>query len=1190
MNGYINNQYKVIRSLGGNTAEVFLALDRMKTGSPEVAVKVFSVNRDARLNDELFHRETQALTRLDHPGIVRFIDGGRDENGTPFMVTDFVEGQTLEDYWNSSSKDLQLFLRIAVEMLEAMGHAHTKAIVHRDLKPVNILVDDTERVRIIDFGVSKVLDVFNMGLTLRDFVTVAFASPEQLARTNIGTPSDVYSLGAIMFWMLTGRTRNEGEQLCDLVRESDLEEPLKGFLADLTDPEPDARLQTAVSALNRLQQIVQELASASVSHALILTQNVVNKLYALNEILSISEADARQVIVTDLAGEAFVYHEGNEFFILGRRFKLICTIDVESRSAFAIRSIYVPANQFLEADKERSMVVPGGFRILPVRTQPAHNKDFESLVQHIQQHSISYAKRREIEAASKSLTARWEKVLGLQRQIATLDDLRMVYTGYTLTEDGLIVVHLASPITDLPFSNEQSFAMTQAGSPHKQVNVGTYVETSGQSLVLLAYRGTTEEKLRQLVADVGEVSVSRSDIMAALNRQLRALDTLRYGDSVNGRLADILLHPERVTIAPLTGPIDFWHKDLDESKQIAVRKALATNDIFLVQGPPGTGKTTFISELVYQILKAAPRSRILITSQSHVAVDQAIAYVSKVLGSDVSMVRVGRRDRVTSEAQQFLLEEQLQAWVQTVIAKSNSYQEQKLTEIGGHTDKIEMLQSMDQISEMWTNVLTVDEKIAELSPQLAELARVVSELDQLQLEMNAIRERLLDASGTVDTPSIADSIRRFREEFLKVGDLFVNHLRVHSDDMEKYEALQKSMAALNGKKSVLISDAQALLLSLRTELALPEVELNSDSVGETRQTLLAQTQELRESLERFAHIDRVRQEWLGRLGKQDEHDTMFVDQVQIFAGTLLGVAPYVYRADVEFDWVIIDEAARATAPELLVPAVQGRRIVLVGDHHQLPPMLDRDLDAGLLKAEGIDPQDLESTLFEHLFTRLPDHAKVRLSDQWRMHPGIGNLISHVFYERDLKSRSSTTPRDLFSRWKGKTVVWYSTTNSPDRYERSVGTSYVNHYEVRVINNLLAELEEDVRSKGLRVTVGVIAGYSPQRDALRNMLDPDDQARWQALDIRVDTVDSFQGQETDVVFYSMVRSNKERTLGFLADARRLNVALSRGRHLLVIVGDYETATLAVARPKNPFVAVARYIRGNPEYCHSEESGL
>ena len=139
--------------------------------------------------------------------------------------------------------------------------------------------------------------------------------------------------------------------------------------------------------------------------------------------------------------------------------------------------------------------------------------------------------------------------------------------------------------------------------------------------------------------------------------------------------------------------------------------------------------------------------------------------------------------------------------------------------------------------------------------------------------------------------------------------------------------------------------------------------------------------------------------------------------------------------------------------------------------------------------------------------------------------------------------------------------------------------------------MLAKMEEKSRERRRRPSVAVISGYSAQVELLTTRIDTEDQERWRNIQIEIATVDSFQGRECDVVIYSTVRSNSEQRIGFLKDRRRINVALSRARDLLVIVGDgYMMESATIGAELNPFASVLNHIRSHPEECRIIQPNL
>ena len=200
--------YRVTGILGeGGMGIVYLA-ERPDLGS-RAAVKIL---RDAWLSParrERFAAEQRTLAQLEHPSIARLYDSGTLSDGTPWFVMEYVEGTPVTEYCRMVRCDLRERLRLFKEICEAVSFAHSNLVVHRDLKPSNILVRPDGSVKLLDFGISKHLDALDtpaeQTLTAARMMTPAYASPEQIRGDPIGTHTDVYSLGVILYELIVGR-------------------------------------------------------------------------------------------------------------------------------------------------------------------------------------------------------------------------------------------------------------------------------------------------------------------------------------------------------------------------------------------------------------------------------------------------------------------------------------------------------------------------------------------------------------------------------------------------------------------------------------------------------------------------------------------------------------------------------------------------------------------------------------------------------------------------------------------------------------------------------------------------------------------------------------------------------------------------------------------------------------------------
>lgn len=214
--------YRIVREIGrGGMGTVFLAERTDGEFNQRVALKIIRQSVTDKIAVERFRRERELLAGLSHPNIARLLDGGVSESGEPYFAMEFVDGKPLlnfaESLWPSIKDRLVLFLKIC----SAVAYSHKNLIIHRDLKPQNILVTSDGEPKLLDFGLAKVLVDSDKEQTATQFraFTPAYASPEQILGRRVSTASDIYSLGLILFELLTGKRpfNHEGKSLDELV-------------------------------------------------------------------------------------------------------------------------------------------------------------------------------------------------------------------------------------------------------------------------------------------------------------------------------------------------------------------------------------------------------------------------------------------------------------------------------------------------------------------------------------------------------------------------------------------------------------------------------------------------------------------------------------------------------------------------------------------------------------------------------------------------------------------------------------------------------------------------------------------------------------------------------------------------------------------------------------------------------------
>lgn len=304
-------------------------------------------------------------------------------------------------------------------------------------------------------------------------------------------------------------------------------------------------------------------------------------------------------------------------------------------------------------------------------------------------------------------------------------------------------------------------------------------------------------------------------------------------------------------------------------------------------------------------------------------------------------------------------------------------------------------------------------------------------------------------------------------------------------------------------------------------------------------------------------------------------DEFYARSRQLVTGTCVGIGQgHIGIHDNIYDFVIIDEAARSIASELAIAMQSAKRVLLVGDHLQLPPLYSDAHKSALARQLGINDKHTEidevlrSDFARAFNSEYGKQASATLLTQYRMVPPIGNLISHTFYDSKLSNGDRAIPNiytsapDLLQ----SVVTWLDTSSLGEHanHQCDRGVSIYNRCEAEQIIELLKQISESGQflsdlsdlSDNDEALIGVICMYSEQKRLIRQKFN---QVIWsdgfKAL-VKIDTVDSYQGKENRIIILSLTRSDKQKSPGFLRASNRINVAMSRAMDRLLVVGNAE----------------------------------
>ncbi|GAA3961234.1 AAA domain-containing protein [Pedobacter ginsengiterrae] len=308
-----------------------------------------------------------------------------------------------------------------------------------------------------------------------------------------------------------------------------------------------------------------------------------------------------------------------------------------------------------------------------------------------------------------------------------------------------------------------------------------------------------------------------------------------------------------------------------------------------------------------------------------------------------------------------------------------------------------------------------------------------------------------------------------------------------------------------------------------------------------------------------------------KIGREIENSEQYImdnlfNNAQIITATLVGSNHYTVK-NLKYNTVVIDEAGQALEPACWIPILKAEKVIFAGDHFQLSPTI---------KSNEAAKSGLSTTLLEKSVILHPESV-VLLNEQYRMNTQIMGYSSKVFYEDRLMANSSVANHLLFPNDE---PLMFIDTAGCGFEEKADGTSTTNPEEATFMLNHLTEFIESLGNQNFEnkfPSIAVISPYKQQVQLLKELMQSNPLLMAHDDKISVNTIDSFQGQERDIVYISLTRSNTEGAIGFLSDTRRMNVAMTRARKKLVVVGD--GATLSRSLFYNDFM---KYVEGLNAY--------
>lgn len=433
----------------------------------------------------------------------------------------------------------------------------------------------------------------------------------------------------------------------------------------------------------------------------------------------------------------------------------------------------------------------------------------------------------------------------------------------------------------------------------------------------------------------------------------------------------------------------------------------------------------------------------------------------------------------------------------------------------------------------------------------------------------------------------------------------------------KQNELTKNLTNINGQIEQLhlawTETFNSLPVDLRGRINDGPVPIGREGLRDMDKGLTSFRQDTQEQLDNHRLWGPVQNRWIGLLKHRTQIDKNKLDPVYLDSANVIGVSCSWcgnYRQFLDkygqksFDVVIIDEVSKATPPELLMPALLAKKIILGGDYRQLPPVFKegRNLERSFhdLVDLGVDPDQLlrfnimvTASLFKQLYNESPDILKQYFDVQFRMHPQIMKCDNEFYFNTlrcgiknpDEKCDHGLTIKtdcgDFLTRDNHVILVDSGYDVKGHRvYEQQAGTSKINVTEADGVIQLVKLMNEAAGHAGKTVELGIITFYGRQVSLIKNKLDKLKPNHKKFLTVQLSTVDDFQGLEMDCIILSLVRSKSGRIGNFAKQYERINVAMSRAKKLLVIFGAEKTfKNVKVPMPTTDSKIIARKCYGN-----------
>ena len=659
-----------------------------------------------------------------------------------------------------------------------------------------------------------------------------------------------------------------------------------------------------------------------------------------------------------------------------------------------------------------------------------------------------------------------------------------------------------------------------------------------------------------------------------------------------------------------------------ENQKEAIQIALNTPDIAIIQGPPGTGKTTVITAILQRLSEERKEvgnisGNNLLTSFQHDAVNNALSRI-KILGLPAEKygIKAGMQEELVNKNFKNYMNKVINIYYEENPELKRESEEKELREIyNDYTNRIR--ESLDEIE-----IKNLIRKLKFFSRKYQLTKEILEELERIEDDYRGVsRTCFVDKSYFYKIPisenMFVDNGRYFVEKSIEKIEEAIKDKEIQASNFVEELKILKNSLVENKINFSLLKGCKISILSKLTPVEYPFMDkaFNQkiaeifEKISSIINNIVRENKNFKERI-KLKYLDELENNPLRVRDTIREYITTFGATCQQTQGKEILNAKRrtlenkinngkFYDETRTYENVLIDEAARSTPPDLLIPmSMAKRRIILVGDHKQLPHLIDENILEYLKDEEkkngGKDvksyiEEQIKESMFEYLKKSCEKLEKydgikrvIMLNRKYRMHPNMGAFVSNHFYEGKLENGLEEDKFDnRLKDLERKAFAWFDISNKYQEKKKN-NNSFYRNIEAKEIAKFIYKHIDSEEAKGKNF--GIITFYSSQKDEILKELTNEENKAYKGQElivikennyaindkyklsneeginekIRIGSVDAFQGMEFNFVCLSMVRSNNEKNIrkkfGFLTNRNRLCVAMSRQKELLVVFGD------------------------------------